>query len=166
MSPATPTILHAGNPQELDEAVVTLLNQARRRVLICGQRLDPPVFRALKTCDSLARMIAQDLHNRVQVVVGEEKYFIERNRCLLELCRRFATHILARKMSSESEPLTDLFLVIDDRAYLHQPQIDTPVAVANLDARGRARQFAQRFEELWNHAEPISEISNLGLPAR
>lgn len=166
MQPDSSTILHAGDVQETDDAVVKILGEARRKVLLCGPRLDLPAFQSANTYNALARLIARDLHNRVYILVGDERYFLERNRRMLQMCRRFSSHVRARRMSTEMEAPSDLFVVIDDRAYLHQPHFDTPVAVANFDARGRARQFTQRFEELWAHAESISEISTLGLPSR
>lgn len=163
MSAHTSQIIHANSSEEINEAAATLLTKASHKVLLLGLRLDLPVFNSTRTHDHLARLIAADRRNQIRILIADERSFLAHNRRLLQLCQRFSSYVKARRIPSDIDTAADLFIVVDDRAYLHQNHIDTPVAVANLDARGRATLFMRRFEELWGHSEPIAEISTLGL---
>ncbi len=163
MSADTSQIIHANSSEEINEAATTLLAQANRKVLLFGPRLDLPVFNHNDTYDHLAQLTAGDRHNQIRILIGDERFFLAHNRRLLQLCQRFSSYAKARRIPSEIDAGGDLFLVVDDRAYVHQRHFDTPIAVANLDARGRATLFTRRFEEAWEHSEPIAEISTLGL---
>jgi hypothetical protein len=163
VSADTSQIIHANSSGEINEAATTLLAQATRKVLLFGPRLDLPVFDSNDTYEHLARLVAGDRHNQIRVLIGDERFFLAHNRRLLQLCQRFSSYVKARRIPSEIDAAGDLFIVVDDHAYLHQSHFDTPVAVVNLDARGKATLFTRRFEELWEHSEPIAEISTLGL---
>ncbi len=166
MSADAPQIIHANSSEEINEAATTLLAQANRKVLLFGPRLDLPVFNSNDTYEHLTRLIAGGRHNQIRILIGDERFFLAHNRRLLQLCQRFSSYIKARRIPSEINAVGDLFIVVDDRAYLHQSHFDTPVAVANLGARGRATLFTRRFEELWEQGEPIAEISTIGLVGR
>lgn len=163
MSADTSTIIHANSSEEINETVTTLLAQTNRKLLLFGPRLDLAVFNSNNTYDHLAQLIASNRHNQIRILIGDERFFLVHNRHLLQLCQRFSSYVKARRILPEVDVATELFIVVDDRAYLHQSHFDTPIAVANLDARGRAALFTRRFEELWEHSEPIAEISTLGL---
>ncbi len=140
-----------------------LLAKANRNVLLLGPRLDLPVFNSKDTYDHLARLIASDRHSQIRILIGDERFFLTHNWRLLQLCQRFSSYVKAQRIPSEVDAAGELFAVVDDCAYLHQSHYDTPVAVANLNARGKATLFIRRFEGLWAHGEPIAEISTLGL---
>ncbi len=162
----TTQIIHANSSEEINEAAAALLERAQQKILMFGPRLELPVFNTNATYELLAKLVAGGLHNQIRVLIGDEKFFLTRNRRLLQLCQRFSSYAQARRVPKEIDPAHDLFLVVDDRAYLHQAHFDTQVAVANLDARGRASLFVRRFAELLEHSEPVAEISTLGLVPR
>lgn len=162
----TSHIIHANSPEEINQAAATLIAHATRKILLLGPRLDLPVFNSNDTYDHLARLIAGDRHNQIRILIGEERFFLTHNRRLVQLCQRFSSYAKARAVPPENDMAGELVVVVDDRAYLHQSHYDTPVAVANLDARGRTTVFTKRFEELWERSEPIAEISTLGLVGR
>lgn len=157
------SIMHANSPEEINEAAATVLARATRKVLVFGPRLELPVFNSNNAYDHLARLIAGDRHNHIRILIRDERFFLVHNRRLVQLCQRFTSYAKARKIPLELDTAGDLFIVVDDCAYLHQSHFDMPIAVANLEARGRATLFARRFEELWEHCEPVAEISTLGL---
>jgi hypothetical protein len=159
----TSHIIHANSPEEIDRAVAKLLAQATRKILLLGPRLDLPVFNSNESYDLLAGFIADDRHNLIRILVGDERFFLSKNRRLVQLCQRFSSYVKARRIPPDSDVAGELIVVIDDHAYLHQNHYDTPIAVANLDARGRAVVLTRRFEDQWGHSEPVPEISTLGL---
>lgn len=159
----TSHIIHANSPEEIDQAIATLLAQATRKILLLGPRLDLPVFNSNESYDLLAGFIASDRHNHIRILVGDERFFLSKNRRLVQLCQHFSSYVKARQFPPDSDVAGELIVVVDERAYLHQSHYDTPIAVSNLDARGRATVFCKRFEEQWEHSEPVSEISTLGL---
>ena len=56
-----------------------------------------------------------------------------------------------------------MFLVVDRLGYLHQPDLTRPDCLsASADARN-AVELTYRFQEMWEHSEPIRTINTVGL---
>ncbi len=159
----TSQAIHTETRDALDETLAALLERARQRVLMFGARLELPVFNSAATHDLLASLVARRRQNQVHFIIGDERYFLSQNRRLLDLCRRFSSFIEGRILPDEFNTGDDLFVVIDDCGYLHQPRAEHPAAVAHFDNRARTAPLIRRFYDVWEFSIPITEVSVLGL---
>lgn len=149
--------------QQLDDATQKCFHQAERRLLVRAVRLELPYFRSVDMAGQVERLIAAGRHNRLQLLIEEASHFFRHNARLVDLCRRFSSYIEVRELAPEYSADKELFVVVDQSGFLHQPRIDIPRGVTNDDDPAAARKLMRRFEDVWQHAAPMAGIFTLGL---
>ena len=80
-----------------------------------------------------------------------------------ELARRLSTYIELRKPHDDHRNLIESFLVADERAVLYRKEADRFEGYADLDNPLEARRLLRTFDEIWQRANPDSEMRRLGL---
>lgn len=148
---------------DLEKMVLALFELARRQVLVRAPRLVWPIFLSEELEQQITRIIKTEMTNRVLLLLEDEEFFIQNNPRLLSMCRRFSTYVKIRTLPKEYREPSELFLVIDNIAFLHQARADVSYGVANLNAVGRARSLSRQFNEAWERSEPPAELFRLGL---
>ncbi len=161
-APATDS-LHTRTRAETGANVAALLAAAQRKVVVFAPALDQRLFNTTAVTGALARFAAQHPRNRARIVVADAAHFLRDNGRLVALCRRFSSFVLVRQVGSAHVGLTDMFLVVDDRAYLHQLHVEKPDVIGSLDAPRAAGQLMHRFEAIWEQSESIAGVSPVGL---
>lgn len=149
--------------RQIDAAVQTLFAHARRTILVRAVRLEPPYFRSAMMVTHFETLIAAGRHSRLQLLIEDAPHLFRYNSRLIELCRRFSSYIEIRQLAPEYAADKELFVVSDTTAFVHQPRIDVPRAVTADDAPGTAQKLARRFDDIWQHVEPMSGVFTIGL---
>lgn len=144
-------------------AVTSLLEQTRRRIAVFAPALDGRLFNNSLIAELLARFAARHPRNRAQFLVIDTVTLLRDNPRLTEVCRRFSTFVQARAMGEEHAELTEMFMVVDGTAYLHQKHTDRMTFLVDYNAPAQARLLGQQFDNLWQQAQPISALNALGL---
>jgi hypothetical protein len=68
-----------------------------------------------------------------------------------------------RRLNEDDTGLQEMFLVVDDTAYLHQAHVDKYDYRVAFSAPREARQLARRHERMWERSLAIPAIHPLGL---
>lgn len=145
-------------------AQITLLaNQARHEIRLFTPQLDPALFNTAEFTHLLTSFVARDRHNFVQVLVEDSDQAVRDNDRMVLLCRRMSDFVHMHRVGEQHIGLKEMFLVVDYLGYLHQPDLARPDCIsASADTRG-AVQLAQRFQQMWEHSEPLRQINTVGL---
>ena len=144
------------------DAVVELIAQARRKVLILSPNLDTALFAyepALKAISGFAR---RSRHASATVLVDDTKAIAEIAHPLLELVRRMPSKIEMRRLPDENVPSRS-FIVVDDVAVWIQPDLQAYVGWLNLNDRVEARRLSDEFAALYDRSSDDPELRLLTL---
>lgn len=143
-----------------------MLAQAQHQIAVFAPSLDPLFFNSTEAVDRLASFAAAHHRNLARFLVEDAVQLLQQNQRLIELCRRFSDFIKLQQVDEDQAGLREGFVIVDQRAFLHQRDLEKMDYVGALNARGRARLLDVAFDRMWDRSRPIAEIHSLGLPRR
>ena len=141
---------------------VRLLEVARERVRILAQRADLRYLATDEIVDALRAWLVQRQRARLEILLAPDVARDERGRPLWNLAQRLTSFVTVHRLGDEDAQFGEAWLTVDERGYLHRPQIERLEAQACLDNPSRARELNQRFASLWLASEPEPELRRLG----
>ena len=156
-------IQHLRSRVEAHDVMAGMLAQARRRVAIFAPLLDASLFNTSRVTQTLASFAAAHRHNLARVLVENSAQAVHDNGRIVELCRRFSDFMKMCQVDEDHTGLREMFVIIDDHAYLHQRDIDNPDFLAATNARRDARPLILQYERMWDRAHSILSILTAGL---
>ncbi len=159
----TERTIRISTQEEANLAIISLIAQARRKIVVFSPSLDGGLFNILQTSQTLARFVVRHPRNRARFVIEDSGAFLHENARIVELCRRFSSFVQARQVGEEHLGLSEMFLVADDVGYLHQRHMERREFLINFKAPGPAGKLARRFQEIWEQSTPIPGLHTLGL---
>ncbi len=148
---------------ELGEAVITLLEQAQRNIMIFGPSLDGNYFNTTRAADALGQFISRHAENRVRILVENEQQVLRDNTRLVAMARRFGDSIHIRHVGEDHVGLRELFVISDSRGFLYQENVDRLESIVDYQGPGDATLLARRFYGMWDMSEPAASINVIGL---
>lgn len=159
-----PTIVGQLNSRdEVRDFLVTLLQQARRKISVFAPTLEGDLFNTSQVIGVLASFTASHRGNLVRFLVEDADRSLHQNARVAGLCRRFSDFIKMHQVDEDDTGLQEQFVIVDDRGYLHQPHLDRPGFRASADDRSETRQFAIRYERMWERSQTMPGVHTLGL---
>ncbi len=154
------------NRAEAARFVGQLLERAQRSILVFAPILEPAFFDHSNVIERLASFAVAHRRNLARFLVEDATLSVQHNTRLAELSRRFSDFIRLQQVDEDHRSLRETYMVVDERAYLHQPELDKADYLAALDGRRQARLLSQEFERMWDRSRPITEVHTLGLAQR
>lgn len=148
---------------EVSDFLALLAENATREIVIFAPRLDGANFNNSRFARALASFAARHRQNLARIVTEDVEQATRDNDRLIGLCRRLSDFIHLHQVGEEHLGLREMFMVVDHRGYLHQPDTDKPDCVAHPHDGHAAVQLARRFNELWDRSEPITALRAAGL---
>ena len=155
--------VHTSTRDDLREAIVNLLGQAHRRIVLFAPVMDGYLFNTAHVAQTLARFATGHRQNLARVLVENTHQALHDNERIIELSRRLSDFIKLRKVGERHTGLTEMFIVIDTSAYLHQPDLTKPDCLLDFTGRRRRAELSRKFEQIWDAGEPITGIHPLGI---
>lgn len=149
--------------REIGDFLSTLAENATREILIFAPRLESDFFNTSRFSRALASFAARHRQNLARIVVEDTEQTIRDNDRLVGLCRRLSDFIHLQQVAEEHLGMSEMFIVVDHRGYLHQGDISKPDCVAHPQDGHEAVLLARRFNELWDRSEPIIALRAVGL---
>jgi len=146
---------HLLTREDLRDAAVGLIAQARREIVICSPALDPALFSRAALTEALGHFIAQQARCRARIVVEDTEHMLLSSARLVELARRFSDMILIQRLGEQHHGLTEMFIVADNKSSFYQQDINVIDATLDLHTPHLAAPIAHRFEEIWAASEPV-----------
>ncbi|MFQ5756523.1 MAG: hypothetical protein ACE5H7_10575 [Acidiferrobacterales bacterium] len=155
--------LHVQSREEARKLAGNLLERARRKILVFAPTLYGDFFNTAHAGGTLASFAAAHRNNIAHFLVEDVDHSLHHNSRVVELCRRFTDFIRMRRLNQDDTGLQEMFLVVDDTAYLHQPHVDKHDYRVAFSFPREARQLALRHERMWERSLVIPDILPLGL---
>ena len=157
------TATQLNSQEEVRDFLLTLLQQARRKISVFAPTLDGNLFNTTQIIGVLASFTASHRGNLVRFLVEDADQSLHRNARVVELCRRFGDFIKMHQVDEDNFGLQEQFVVVDDCGYLHQPHLERPEFCASNDDRSETRQLTIRYERMWERSQSMPGVHTLGL---
>ena len=145
------------------EQLALLAAEARSEISLFAPQLDGQLFNTGHLSRALASFAARQRHGQIRILVEDIAVLLRDNDRLVGLRRRLSDFIAIRQVSEEHLGMREMFLVVDHRRYLHQPDITTPESILDTQDSHGAVMLASRFEQWWQRSEPITQLHTVGL---
>ncbi len=149
--------------QECLDRVLELLPLARRRVEIVATSLDPLLYDREDVVLALRALAVRERRARIRLLVLQPEGLEKRGHRLLDLAFRLTSFFEVRQPAEEDRDYSEAMLLVDETGWLRQPRADRHEGSVTGSDAGSARALRQRFEELWQRAEPLVEFRRLSL---
>jgi len=154
---------HPTTRDDLSEAALDLIAQARHEIMICSPALDPSLYNRAALTEALGHFIARLARSRARIVVEDTEHMLLSSVRLVELARRFSDMILIQRLGEPHHGLTEMFIVADNESCLYQQDIATIDATLDLHTPHLALPLARRFEDIWTASEPVPGLHGFRL---
>ncbi|MFQ5546448.1 MAG: hypothetical protein ACE5FE_10745, partial [Acidiferrobacterales bacterium] len=134
-----------------------------RKISVFAPTLEGDLFNTSQVIGVLASFTASHRGNLVRFLVEDADQSLHQNARVVGLCRRFSDFIEMHQVDEDNTGLQEQFVIVDDCGYLHQPHLDRPGFRASTDDRSETRQFAIRYERMWERSQSMPGVHTLGL---
>jgi hypothetical protein len=146
---------HLTTRDDMRVAVIDLIAQARRELVICSPALDPALYNRAVLTEALGHFIAQKGYCRLRIVVEDTEQLLLDNVRLVELTRRYSDIILIRRLGELHHGLAEMIIVADSESCFRQQDVATIDATLDLHVPHLSIPLARRFESIWAASEPV-----------
>ncbi len=151
------------HPAAID-ATARIIAGARRRLWIRSLELESWLFDHPAVLDALRGFATSGRDVQVLVLLQDAAAPQAEHAKLLDLAQRLPSLFQFREVDDPAYREDRAALVANDAGdYYFRVQGDAVEGSAGFDARGRARQLQQRFEEIWERSRPVTEYRALGI---
>ena len=146
----------------LHDVVIKLVENAQEHICIFAPRMDKHLFNNRYVKNAFAHFSGGRNRHQARILIVDQKQVFYNNEGFIETCRRFSDSIHIRRASSRSANNHEMYILIDHHCYLKQPDMNNMEAVINCDTTKTVLEMLNKFDAMWQRAEPIS-ISTPGL---
>lgn len=151
------------HPAAID-ATVRIVAGARRRLWIRSLELEAWLFDHPAVLDALRDFATSGRDVQALVLLHDAAAPQNARLRLLDLAQRLPSVFQFREVDDPAYREDRAALVANDAGgYYFRAQGDAVEGSAGFDARARAQQLQQRFEEIWERSRPVTEYRALGI---
>lgn len=140
--------------EDFREHSLRVLQQARRRVNLLSQDLDPQVLAESRFIDGLSALARSSRYVQIQVLLRDTRLAKEISHPLVKLAQRLSTKIEIRKVTQEPENNAREFLCCDDQWLVYKNDFQAYRGFANYAAWQEVKRLRDDFTYLWEYGEP------------
>lgn len=149
--------------EEMSAAIAESIGKASRKLSIYAPSINPLFFNSADAVAALASFCTAAPQNRVRFLVEQGDRTVRENGRLVNLARRISDLIEIRQLGEETAATAEMFMVVDNKGYLHQADSEKAQCVVDLEDTTRAGAFSNRFDRMWERSVVISGLHVLGL---
>ncbi|MDH5833806.1 GNAT family N-acetyltransferase [Luteimonas kalidii] len=137
---------------------------ARRRLWIYSRELDPGLYDHPRVVEALRGFGTAGLGGEARILLQDAAAVQRAHAPLIGLAQRLSSVFAFREVADPVDrTYPSAFIANDAGGYYFRSLGHRFDGEAGHDARGRARQLAGAFDEVWERARPCSELRALGL---
>jgi predicted GNAT family N-acyltransferase len=145
------------------EIALDLANQAQRHLRILSNALDPAIYDRIEMADALSRLVRNYRAADIRILIVDGSRLAQGSHTLVNLAKRLSSAIRIRRLDTSGDALAENYLVADGCGLLCQSLRDPDLAWADYNNKPLAKDYAQQFDEQWNHAHEDPYLRNLHL---
>lgn len=128
---------------------LSLLQQARRRICIYSNDLEPWLYNHSSVQDACAQLLLANPRNQLRILVQDARRAVQDGHRLITLSRRLSSNCSIRRVHPEHPASDGSFLLVDDCALWMRPELSQYSGYVHYSNPGRLRQQLQLFEQAW-----------------
>jgi len=162
-APAIPEHRRLEGPREYEQALNTIIQQARHSLHIFDYNLRNEGYNSQERSELLQHFLHLNRSNRLTIVLHDTGYLTRECPRMLNLIRLFGHAIDIYQTTDEARGVSDPFVIADSEHYLHRFHYDHPRAVLSLNDKEGALELVRRFNEIMAASEPAAPPTTLGL---
>ena len=151
--------------EPLREVLLALTQQARRTLDIVSRHLDPPLFDRDDFVAAVKQLVLGSTRAQVRVLILDPAPVTSHGHRLVPLAERLSSYIQLRVPAPEHREFNEAWLVADRDGYAHRRFSDRYEGTANFHDPRLAVHLTNRFDELWQRAQPDPNRRRLHLGA-
>ncbi|WJW74404.1 hypothetical protein QVG61_07715 [Thiohalobacter sp. IOR34] len=155
--------LALGSRDDNRAAVLALAGQARRRIDIFTQDLEPALYDCGEFIEVLTRLVLGSRQARVRILAVDLSRAVREGHRLIEFCRRLSSYAAIQRCHEDDRERSDAFLLADDHGLLHRRLASRPEGLVDFDAPAEVRRLRSEFETLWARSAPEPDLRRLHL---
>ncbi len=140
-----------------------LCQQAQREICFFGKNIDPVLFDNSDFVEAISEFARRNKHTQVKFVVHDSRQNTADGHLLIPLAQKLTSHIHIHKTPEKHQNLTQIFMLVDQSAYLYCPNHTRYRGRAAFDDALEVRRLRKTFDTLWDHSTPDSNIRHLGI---
>ena len=164
-NPGKPVLLHKqlNSTADYTEAIDTLIELARCRLLIFDYNLEDGGYATLRRYERLRAFLLSSRGNRLEIVLHDIDYLTRFCPRILSLLRQFSHAVTILETTSQAKNIYDPFAIADESCFLHRFHYDSPRALLALNDIEGSHVLTKRFEEIRAASVPAVTVTALGL---
>lgn len=149
-------------PFPFAELCIGLARATRREFSLLSPRLDSALFEREELLQAITALLRGHRGAQVRILVQDADAVVRGGHRLLALAQRAQSRVQMRALPEHPEWTEETLLISDRRGLLWQDRAQMP-AHYRVEDRGRAQQWQQRFESLWQAAQLPAAFRRLTL---
>lgn len=161
--PSVPDYQRLEGPQEFEQAINTIIRQARRQLRIFDYDLRNEGYNSPERFELLQNFLLGSRSNTLIIVLHDTRYLTSECPRMMNLIRQFSHAISIFQTTAEARVATDPFIIADDDHFLHRFHYDHPRAALSLNDKEATLNLVRRFNEILELSEPAAPPTTLGL---
>ena len=159
----TGTSFYLHSLAEVRELSTRMVSQARRKVVIFTQDLDPAVYARADFVRALKQLALNTRVAQIRILLQDNGLIRSQGHRLVGLAQRLSSSMEIRKPGQAYRDFSESFLLVDDCGCLHRKQTGRYTATACFNDRLKTLHLQERFDEAWESGEPDMELLRLHL---
>ena len=157
-------VLSAGARVETAEARLQLLRDARHRLSIYLPLLGNDAYASVEELAELRRIAISGRGAQIRILLHNPDAALRSDHRLVALAQRLSSAIQIRTPVEEADlAYISAYLLNDAGGYLFLPEADRAQGRAARHDRASQAPLLRHFDEVWERAEPASELQALGI---
>lgn len=160
---ASDRLFETARAEELGRVLLELAQQARRTLDLVSRHLDPPLYDREDFVDAVKQLVLGSSRARVRLLVLDPAPVVTHGHRLVPLAQRLSSYVELRVPAPEHREFNEAWLVADKDGYAHRRFSDRYEASCNFHDPRLATHLTNRFDELWQRAQPDPNLRRLHL---
>lgn len=152
LSTETNQVIHFDGREQATDLALQLVQQARREICFFGANIDAVLFDNTDILDCLSEFARRSDRTSIKFVIHSTQKNIQNSHGILPLAQRLTSSIQIHTTDRQHHDLNQMFLLIDDDAYLYCQHNDVYAGRACLNDRQEVRALKQTFAGIWDHS--------------
>jgi hypothetical protein len=143
--------------------VSDLISNARREISFFGNNLDHILFDNTEVIEKLSEFARRNQRTVVRFLVNSTAENSRKGHQLIGLSQRLTSSILIHTPDTHQHTYKDMFLLVDDLAYVYFKSYRFYQGEAALDSPLQVKKLRQRFDAMWNKSTVDTTLRRLSL---
>lgn len=141
----------------------SLFGQARKRIKILCHSITAPVLDNNYTREAIFRLIRQNQHSEIKILLADDKTGAGRHSQTLDLAQRLSSYIEIRTLKNSGIKVNESLTLVDHVACVFRKNMTDYSGFASYDSRILAQRLDFNFEHQWQFAKPSQELRRLAI---